>query len=388
MAELLSVRPVNSAADFNTLVEFPWTLYRNDPYWVPPLLSMQRHKYDPQQNSSWQHMTGEYFIAWRGDQPVGTIAAFVNHRYNEFHGENIGFFGALELYDDQLVADALLAQAEAYLRDYGVTALRGPLTFSSNEEHGLLIEGFDDPPLVVTPYNPPYYQRLIENVPGYAKAMDLYSWYLTLHGTAQSDKLMRIYRVIDKNNARRGITVRQLNRKRLAEDFNTLKEIYNSAWEHNWGFVPFSDAELDELVADLGTYVDHDLIIFAEVKGQPAGFLLGVPDIYQALHRAYARPGKPEIITKLQTLWHWKLRPKISRIRIPFMGVKAQFRGIGVEGAMFRDIYTRMLAFSPKRGWQYADGGWVLETNDAMNKLCEEHNGRVYKRFRVYQKTL
>lgn len=388
MAELLKIRKVESRADLKAMIEFPWTLYKDDPYWVPPLLSMQWDRYERDKASAWKHMTGEFFIAWRGDQPVGTIAAFVNHRHNEFQGENIGFFGALELYDDQLIADALFEHAEKYVREQGADALRGPATFSSNDQYGLLVEGFDDPPVLMDPYNPRYYVRLIENLPGYEKAMDLYSWHLTLQGTEESHRAERLKRITERNNERRGITVRFLKRRTMKADFRALKDVYNSAWEKNWGFVPFSDQELDELVADLGMYVEPDLTVFAEVKGEPAGFLLGIPDIYQALHPVRARPGKPEIISMVQTFWNWRIRPKINRIRIPLMGVKEQFRGIGVEGAMFAALYERAVTVAPKRGWDYADGGWVLETNDAMNKLCEAHNGRVYKRYRLYQKAL
>lgn len=384
----LTIRKVEAKADFNTLLTFPWKIYKDNPYWVPPLLSMQRHRFDREKNSAWQHMTGDYFIAWREDQPVGTIAAFVNHRHNDFHEDNIGFFGAFEVYNDQEAAHALLATATDHVRDLGADAIRGPATFSTNDECGLLIEGFDDLPVVLYPYNLPYYQQLIESAPGFEKVMDLYGWHLTLQGTTDSDKLQRLYKVIHKNNERRGITVRLPETKKLKQEFTILKEIYNSAWEKNWGFVPLTDQELDEMVSDLGMYFEPALTIFAEVNGDPAGFLLGIPDMYQALHRAYARPGKPEIVTMLQALWHWKLRTKITRIRIPFLGVKEKYRGIGVEAAMFANLYERAVKFAPQRGWEYGDGGWVLETNDAMNKLCETHNGHIHKRFRFYERKI
>jgi len=383
----VEVRPVRSKAELETLITFPWTLYKDDPCWVPPLLSMQRHKFDRHKNPTWQHLEGKYFIAWRGNQPVGTIAAFINHRHNEFHGEKLGFFGAFEVYDDQEVAHALLTTAADYVRAKGATALRGPATFSTNEECGVLIEGFDDPPLVLYPYNPPYYARLIEAA-GFGKVMDISSYYFTLEAAQVSEKVQKMLRVVRKNNERRGIVVRPPDQRRLKQEFAILKDIYNQAWEKNWGFVPFSDAELDDLVANLGTFYDQRIAVFAEVKGQPAGFLLGLPDMNQILRIAYPRPGKPELLTKLQLLWHWKIRPKINRIRIPLMGVRAEFRGIGVEAAMFADLYERALTFAPQAGWEAADGGWVLETNEPMHRLCEMFNGVVYKRFRFYERAL
>ncbi len=387
MSASLTVRKVENKADRSTFIAFPWTLYKDSPYWVPPLVSMQREKLDKSKNPTWHHLEGDFFIAWRGDTPVGTIAAFVNHRHNEFHGENIGFFGLFEVVDDQDVANALLDTAADHVRALGVDALRGPASLSTNEECGILIEGFDDPPVVLYPYNPPYYQRLLENA-GFEKVMDLWSHHLTLQGTRESEKVQKVFRVIDRSNERRGIVARPPDMKHLKQEFVIFKEIYNSAWEKNWGFVPFTDEELDDLVKNLGMFFEPDLTVFAEVHGKPAGFLLGLPDLNQALHRARPRPGKPELLSMAQVYWHWKLRPKITRVRIPLMGVKEEFRGIGVEAAMFARLFERVVPVAARRGWAYADGGWVLETNEPMNRLTETFNGHVYKRFRMYERAL
>jgi len=383
------VRKVETKADFDTFLKFPWTLYKGNPYWVPPLVSMQRNKLDRQKNPTWKHLTGDYFVAWRGEKPVGTIAAFVNHRHNEFHGENIGFFGLFEVYDDQEAANALLQTAADHVRALGASALRGPASFSTNEECGVLIEGFDDPPVVVYPYNPPYYQRLIESAPGFQKVMDLYAYRFTLQDTENAEKLQKLFRVIHKNSERRHITVRPPDTKRLKQEFTALKDIYNKAWEKNWGFVPFTEEELDDLVKNLGMYFDPRITLFAEVNGQPAAFVLALPDMNQALHYAYPRPGKPDIVSMVQVAWFWKVRRrKITRIRIPFMGVKEGYRGIGAETAMLAELFERGRKLAPKMGWDYADGGWVLETNEPMIRMCEAYNGQVYKRFRLYERAL
>jgi GNAT superfamily N-acetyltransferase len=388
MTAAVTVHKVGTKAEFETFLRFPWTLYRGDPNWVPPLVSMQRHKLDRQKNSSWEHMTGEYFIARRGGEPVGTIAAFINHRHNEFHDERIGFFGCFEVRDDQQAADALLQTAADYVQGQGYNAIRGPATFSTNEECGILVEGFDGPPIVLYPYNPPYYQRLLESAPGFQGVMDLFAYRFTLQETHRSDRLQKLYRIIHRNNERRGITVRPPDTRHLAREFATLKAIYNDAWERNWGFVPFTDTELDELVDDLGMFFDPRITLFAEVKGKPVGFLLGLPDMNQALHAARPHPRKPDLWTKLQVLWHWKIRSKITRLRIPLMGVMAQYRGIGVEAAMFADLFQRGVTLMDEAGWQYVDGGWVLATNEPMIRLCETHNGTLYRRFRFYERAL
>ncbi|NDJ79107.1 MAG: hypothetical protein GYB65_22890 [Chloroflexi bacterium] len=388
MSASLSIRKVESRADFTTLLRFPWAVYKGDPHWVPPLVSMQRHKLDQRQNVTWQHMTGDYYIAWRGEQPVGTIAAFVNHRLNEFQGENTGFFGQFELVDDQQVATALLEKAADVVQGLGCDVLRGPATFSTNEECGLLVEGFDDPPLVLMPYNLPYYQRLIEGVPGFEKAMDIYSYYITLEAAvAAEEKFAKLLRVVEKNNARRTIEVQQLDARNMKSELAKLRDIYNTAWEKNWNFVPLSDGELDEMIANLGRFIEPSLTYFATVNGEPAAFLLGIPDLNQALLRAYPRPGKPEVLSLLQVLWHWKVRrTTINRLRVPLMGVKEGYRNIGVESALFLELYRAALRAADR--WEYADGGWVLETNLPIQRLVEAYNSRVYKRHRFYERQL
>ncbi|MCZ7539001.1 MAG: hypothetical protein M5U29_03600 [Anaerolineae bacterium] len=286
--------------------------------------------------------------------------------------------------DDQQAANALLETAAEYVATQGATALRGPASFSTNAECGLLIDGFDDPPVLLYPYNPPYYQRLIENAPGFAQVMDQFSYHITLEGASQAPKLQKLFRITDQNSARRGIIVRTADPTHLAEEFTLLKDIYNRAWERNWGFVPFSPRELDEMVAEIGKFFDPEMAFFAEVDGKPVAFLLGLPDMNQALHRAYPRPGKPELITLLQLLWHWKVRSRITRVRIMLMGVQEGYRGIGVEAAMFIRAHQAGVAL----GWHDADGGWVLETNTAMSRLVEALNGRTYKTWRWYERAL
>ena len=382
----VSVRKVETKHDFETFLTFPWTLYKDDPRWVPPLVSMQRHKLDKAHNSSWQHMAGDYFIAWRDGQPVGTIAAFINHRHNEFHDENIGFFGLFEVVDDAEAARALLDTAADTVRAMGCDAIRGPASFSTNEETGILVENFDDPPVVLMPYNYPYYPRLLEDAPGFEKVMEFYSYHITVEGAEQAaQKFKKLFHVVERNNQRRKIVARPLDPSNMDAEFAMFKNIYNKAWEYNWGFVPFSDQELDELVADLGKFVDPRLAFFATVEDKPVAFLLGIPDMNQVLHRVYPRPGKPEVLSLLQILWHWKLRPKITRVRIMLMGIEKGYRNIGVEAALFTELYK---AAGHLARLDYADGGWVLETNKDIQRTVEAFNARVYKRYRMYERKL
>lgn len=384
MTAPLTVRKVESKADYRTFLTFPWTVYHHEPRWTPPLMSTVREHFDRAHSPTWEFLQGEYFIAWRGAQPAGTIAVFINHRHNEYWNENIAFFGALEFLDDQEAVTALLDTAADYVSAFNVTALRGPATFSTNGECGILVEGFDDANVLMYPYTHPYYQRLIENVPGFKNVMDLYAYHFSLEAVNGSDTLEKLFRITARNNERRGITVRRADRSRLNEEFALLKDIYNRAWERNWGFVPFSDRELDELVKAIGQFFDPRMAFFAEVDGVPRAFLLALPDMNQVLRHARPHPGTPEALTLLRLLWHWKVRPKLTRVRIMLMGIEDSYRSIGIDAAMFVEAYQTGVEL----GWRVGDGGWVLETNDAMNRLAEALHGRRYKTFRMYERAL
>lgn len=388
MTAPVSVRKVDSKADYETFLRFPWDHYRDNPYWVPQLVSMVRHKLDKRKNPTWKHLEGEYFLAWRGDEPVGTVAAFVNHRHNEFHHEHVGFFGLFECIDDQEVATALLDTAAEHVRGMGYDAIRGPASFSTNDECGVLLNGYDAVPSVLTPYNYPYYPRLIENAPGFAKVMDLYGYHFTQEPFYTSKSLEQAIRVAHKNSARRKISVRTLDGRRVKEELNMLRRIYNAAWSDNWGFVPLSDEELDELVKDLGRYLEPRLTLFASVEDRPVAFLLAFPDLNQVLHRVQARPGKPEVLSLAQALWHWKIRPKITRIRVALLGVEEGYRGIGVEAAMFARLFEIFQELVHETNWRSADAGWVLETNEPMDRLVLALGGERYRQYRFYERAL
>jgi hypothetical protein len=380
----LTVRRVDSKADYRTFLTFPWTVYRSAPNWTPPLMSVVREHMDRQHSPTWEHIEGEYFIAWRGDQPVGTVAAFINHRHNEYWDENIGFFGAFEVLDDQEAITVLLDTAAEWVAAKGATAIRGPMTFSTNGEVGVLVDGFDDPNVLMYPWTYPYYAKLIEQTPGFVPVMDFYAYHFALDRVHNSETLEKLFRITARNAERRQITIRTLNPKRLDDEFLLLKSIYNKAWERNWGFVPFSDRELDEMVAAIGQFLDPRMAFFAEVEGVPRGFILALPDMHQAIRHAWPRPGKPEVLTLLHLLWHWKIRPKVNRVRIMLMGIEEGYRNIGIDAAMFVHTYQTGV----KLDWHIGDGGWVLKTNDAMNRLAETLHGRRYKTFRVYERTL
>lgn len=382
MSAPVAVRPVESRQDFRAFFEFPWTLYRDDPHWVPPLLSMRRDLLDKRKNPAWaEYMEGEYFAAWRGDQIVGTIVAFINHRHNQFHQEHIGWFGMFEVYDDQEAASALLDTAADWVRARGYDAIRGPQTFTTHEDCGILVDGFVRPVLLM-PYNFPYYGRLVEGA-GFVKAQDLYSFYLSRQGALEhktGDRLARLTQAVMKRNK---ITVRQIDRRNLKAEFQLFKDIYNAAWDRNWGFVPMTPRELDALVHSLGQFFDPDLAFFAEVDGDPAGFILAIPDFNQVLHRVYPRPGVPEWWSLLRALWYWKVRPVIDTARIPLMGVKEPYRKTGVAAVLY---YYVLEALMSTRHIMHSDSGWILESNENMVSIALSFGSTIYKTHRIYEK--
>lgn len=382
----LTIRKVDKPQEFKVFLEFPWTLYKDDPNWVPPLVSMRRALLDKKKNPTWQYLEGDYFLAYRGDQPVGTIAAFINHRYNEFWDYKVGWFGWFECYNDQEAATALLRCAGEHIRSLGpYTAMFGPANFTTNDECGLLIENFSQPVLLMV-YNKDYYQRLIEGSGlGFEKAMDLYSWYSNPDLIQSEGGLpAKLVRVVEKTKERNGIKIRKPDPKRLREELAHIRNIWTSAWEKNWGFQPPTDLELDYLFKDLKDYVEPDLGRFAEIDGKPVGFLLALPDMNQVLKIAYPHPKKPEIITLLQILWHWKIRPKITGQRILLMGVLPEYRGKGVDAAMNLSFFE----YGIHGKYPDTDAGWVLESNQPMNQLSVSFHAKLYKRYRIYERKL
>lgn len=380
----VTVRKAKEKNDFKAFFEFPWKIYKDDPNWAPPLLSMRQELLDEKKNPSWDYLNGDYYVAWRDNEPVGTIAAFVNQRHNEMHGENIAWFGAFEVVNDQEAANALLNTAAEWAQANGYHALRGPQTFTNMEECGLLIDGFERQ-ILLMPYNPPYYQQLIEAA-GFHKVMDTFSFYGnwdTVDGETKNVR-DRFSKLVERIQKRGNITARPLDRRKLKQEFELFKEIYNTAWEKNWGFVPFTSKELDALVKSLGMIFDPRLACFGYVDGEPAGFIFAVPDISQVLHRVKPRPGVPEVFSLIATAWHWKVRGMIDWIRIPLMGVVEKHRNKGVDLVMYNQL-LKALEGTP---YKHLDAGWILETNQPMMQILKNLEMEVHRTYRFYEKPL
>jgi GNAT superfamily N-acetyltransferase len=378
----LKVIPVTTKQDLDAFITFPWKVYSADPYWVPPMIPDRRDFLDPQKNAFFEHARAQHFLAQRDGKTVGTISAFTNDLYNEFQDVNTGFFGFFEVLDDPPAAAALLRTAEDWARQAGHDTILGPAQFSTNDECGLLIDGFDDSPRILMTYNPPRYADYLVDA-SYRKAMDLWAYSVDIQDFKRNipEKLLRI---TDKVRQRGKYHLRHINMKKYDQEVDLVKRIYNTSWERNWGFVPFTDREFNHLASELKSILDPDLALIVEHQGETIGFAICLPDLNQPLLRAYPRPGKPNILTLLQLIWNWKVVGKLDWLRMFVLGVLPEFRGKGVDALMYIEIAEQAAA----KGYKWGELSWVLESNMMMNRTAEMLGGEIYKTYRMYEKDL
>lgn len=367
---------VQSKSDLKAFISLPWQIYRGDTNWVPPLRGNLKNRLNLSKHPFIDSADAALFIARCDGRTVGSIAAINNHNHIDFHKEAVGFFGFFECVHDHKVAEALFSHAADWLRTHNLEIMRGPTSYSTNEECGLLIDGFDRPPVIMMPYNPLYYVDLVEGF-GFKKTMDLLAYEIT-DEVPLPDRLKKTVKLIEK---RKKVTTRRLNVKQIDQEIKCVKEIYNSAWERNWGFVPMTDKEIDHLAAELKPIVDPDIVRFAEIEGETVAFVLSLPDFYQALK--YTN-GRLFPFGLLKLLWHsgkiWPARNKIDKIRVLTLGIKKEFRRQGIDALLYYYSYVE----GKKKGYRRAELSWILEDNTLMNRALENMGAKVYKRYRIY----
>lgn len=378
----LIIKSVETTEDRKAFLSFPWTVYKDDPYWVPPIFSERMHFTDPEKNPFFQHSEVQFYMALRGERIAGTIAVFTNHLHNEYQSENVAFFGFFEVLEDYEAAELLFKTAEAWAKERGHTALRGPAQWSTNDECGLLVDGFDDNPRILMTYNPSYYVDYIEKS-GYKYARDLWAYKL---GVKKFMEITgeRLDKLTTRILARKNITIHNLDMKKYDDEVNKLKLLYNNAWSMNWGFIPMTDLEFDQLADELHSIIDPDLVFIAEKDGKPVGFSLTLPDLNKPLRLAYPKPDTPEWWTMGKLVWQWKIRRKVSWIRVFALGVIPEYRNLGID-ALF---YFKTAQAALKKGIKMAEMSWILDNNDLMNKPIIAMGGEVYKTYRYYEKDL
>jgi GNAT superfamily N-acetyltransferase len=368
---------VSGRGDKKAFIDLPFRLHANHPLWVPPLKLERRLFLSRRGNAFFSHGEAEYFVARRDGRPAGRVSAHVNHAFNDHRGARWGWFGFLEFEQDPEVLAALLGAAEGWLRERGQERMVGPASFAMNDESGVLIEGFDLRPMILEPWNPPYYSQMLEAA-GMSKAMDLLMWNLEVTGR---DKVLPvIWELAEKSRTEHGIRIRPMRRRQLRKDLDFFGAVYNEAWSKNWDFVPYSKKDLDAYAQELQLAFDKNWFMIAEKEdtGEVVGMAITVPDLNQVLEQMHGR---------LLPFGWWKFLTKskrIDRVRVGFLGVKPEHQHTGVAAALYEEHYNAAER-TPQDGGEM---GWILETNTAMNRGMEAMGGRIVKRYRVYERLL
>jgi hypothetical protein len=368
----LLIKEVSGKRDLKAFIEFPLSLYAGDSRYVPQLTGdMLTHFSD--RNPFVRHAKVKFSLALRDGKIAGRICSIYNPQHVEFHGEKAGFFGFFECCNDLTVAAALLDRVSTEMRGQGMEVLRGPMNFSTNEECGFLIEGFDSPPTLMMPYNPSYYTGLMENC-GLVKAKDLYAYLYTVEKTVP-EKVTRVAALAQK----KGVTVRYIDKKNFLADMKVFQKVYNSAWEKNWGFLPMSDEELIYSAGRLKPLVVPELTLIAEKDGKPVGFLGLIPDYNTVLRQM---KGKLNPVTLVKALYYSR---KITGLRLLLYGVSAEYRNRGIEALLVSEGHRNIIN---KGVYSHIEFSWILEDNIQVIRISEMVNASLYKKYRIYEKKI
>ncbi len=373
----VEVRPVSSKRERDAFIRLPERLYAGESNWVAPLRFERRQFLDPRRNPFFQHAQVRLFLARRDGRDVGRISAHVDANLDAFQGTDWGLFGFFESEDDPEVARALLDAAETWLRARGRPKMVGPMDFTTNDECGVLIEGHERPPMILSSWHHPYYQRLLEESCGLDKAMDLLMWELHIENRDRVHDA--IWKVAADVEAKHGIVCRNFVKKDLEAEVGRFLEVYNAAWERNWGFVPLSEEELRHYAKSLKPVLDENWAMIAERRdtGEVVGAALTLPDFNQVLAGLHGR--------LLPFGWAKALRRRrsIDRVRVFALGVKPEYQHTGVAARFYEMHFDAAERTPQKRG----EMGWILETNTPMNRAMEGMGGEVVRRFRVYERS-
>ncbi|MCP4631435.1 MAG: hypothetical protein GY855_00805 [candidate division Zixibacteria bacterium] len=370
----IKIEKVESRGALNKFLKFPRKIYGGDPNWVPHLLIDRKEFFNPKKNPFFEHARVEHYLAYKNGDLSGRISAIINDRHNEFHDEKTGFFGFFECINDKNISTALYDTAADFIRKEGMELLRGPCNFSTNDEVGFLLEGFDSPPSIMNTHTPKYYLDLAEDY-GLEKAMDVIGYYID--DTVQIPE--RMLKIADRIRKREDLVIRNIIMKDLEQEVERVKYIYNKAWEKNWGFVPLTNSEIDHMAASFKLILDPEIVHFAEVKGEPVGFSLSLPNINEILIKLNGKLF-PTGIFKL--LYSMKIRRSIKGIRTIIMGMIPEYRGRGIDNLFYIETIRRGI----NRGYKWSEMGWILETNALMLRALDTLGGHIHKKYRLYQK--
>ncbi|MDA3919302.1 MAG: N-acetyltransferase [Salinisphaera sp.] len=373
----LRISRVSGKKDLRRFINLPGALYADRKEWRAPLYLERRIHLSEKHNPAFKHLDWQAWIAWQGSRPVGRITAQIDSLRAEQHDDNVGYFGMLEAPDDPQVFELLLTTAENWLRERGMSAVHGPFNLTINDECGLLIDGFDTPPMMMMGHAQAYYKHHLEAL-GYAKAVDMLAYWIDL--AFAHPRPMR--RLLDRYGSR--IRVRPIERKGYTEELDLLRDIFNDAWANNWGFVPFTQDEFRDMGSTLKFLIADDLVQIAEVDGKAAAFIVGLPNLNEAARDLNGRL-LPTGVFKL--LWRLKIAfPDTSRV--PLMGVRQAFQRGPMGAALAFTVIAAMQTSLYNHGARGCELSWILEDNKGMRDIIESLGGERYKTYRVFQKAL
>ena len=375
----VSIRPVRTRGELKRFVKVPFRLHRESEQWVPPLVFERMQFLDRKRNPWFEHGEAEFFLAERDGEAVGRISAHLDHRWDEYQGGRDAMFGFFEAAEDPEVVRALFDAATEWATARGRERLLGPMDFTTNDEIGILIEGFERQPMILEPWHPPYYQRLIE-AEGFGKAMDVLMWELRMGELKEGEKFdPSIHEAAEKALRDEGIVIRNMRKRDMANEVRRFMEVYNEAWGDNWGFVPITDAEVEFQAKNLKQVLDEEWTFMAEKDGEVVGAALTLPDINQVMAGLNGR--------LLPLGWAKFLlgKRKIDRLRVFALGVKHDYRHTGVAAGLYLE-HIKMAAKPDKIKW--GEMGWILETNEPMNRAMEGMGGKIVKKYRLYERSL
>lgn len=370
------VRPVSNAKDLKMFIDFPHELYAKDPNYVPELFIAQQDMLTPGKHPFHEHSQVQCFLAYDGDKIIGRVAAILNRNHNAYVNAKDGFFGFFDTINDQETVDLLIGEAAKWVKEKGADNLVGPVNLSTNDTCGLLVNGFDSPPMAMMPYNASYYQDRLENN-GLTKKTDLLAY--TIDQSQVNDKSVRLIEALERRLDRSGIVIRKVNMKDFKNEVVKIRNVYNSAWDKNLGFVPMTEKEFDYLAKDLKMVLDPDFCLVAEKDNELVGFILGIPNINEILIKIKKGRLLPTGIFKL--LFGKK---NIRTLRVLTLGVVEGYRKLGIEASLYGNIIRNGTA----KHIRSAECSWMLEDNYLMNHAIEQINGKLYKRYRLYEKKI
>jgi len=374
----VTIRPVRTRRELKRFVKVPFRLHRDQPQWVAPLIFERMEFLNREKNPYFEHAEAELFLAERDGEAVGRITAQVDHRWDEFQGGSDAMFGFFETANDPEVAAVLLAAATEWAQGKGRGRILGPMDFTTNDEIGVLIDGFDRRPMILEPWHPPHYRELIE-AEGFGKAMDVQMWELQFGDLKQGESFdPSIHAAAEKALNDEGIVIRNMRKREMADEVRRFMDVYNEAWGDNWGFVPITDAEVEFQAKNLKQVIDEDWAYMAEKDGDVVGAALTLPDINQVTKKMNGR------LLPFGWLRFLLGKRKIDRVRVFALGVKPEYQHTGIAAR----FYVRHIETAAEVGVTGGEQGWILEVNEPMNRAMEGMGGTIVKRYRLYEKAL